>query len=101
MYQPNSELRSGYDRVAEHYATEYFDELKRKPFDCELLDTFAESVRDDGPVCELGCGPGQVARYLKDRGVDVCGLDLSSEMVRVARDLNPDISFEQGDLCAL
>ena len=81
MTKQSPELQAGYDRVAEHYATEYFDELKRKPFDRELLDTFAESVRDDGRVCELGCGPGQVARYLKDRGVDMCGLDLSGEMV--------------------
>src|SRR6267142_5463372 len=101
MTKQGPELQAGYDRVAEHYATEYFDELKRKPFDCELLDTFAESVRDDGLVCELGCGPGQVARHLKDRGVDVCGLDLSAEMVRVARHLNPDISFEEGDMLAL
>jgi SAM-dependent methyltransferase len=94
-------LQAGYDRVAEHYATELFEELKRKPFDCQLLNQFAESVSGAGVVCELGCGPGQVARYLKDRGVDMCGVDLSPEMVRVAARLNPDISFSQGDMLAL
>ena len=96
-----SDLQAGYDRVAEHYATEYFGELKRKPFDCQLLDQFAESVSGAGVVCELGCGPGQVGRYLKDRGVEMCGVDLSPEMVRVAARLNPDISFSQGDMLAL
>ena len=96
-----SDLRAGYDRVAEHYATEFFEELKRKPFDCQLLDQFAESVSGAGVVCELGCGPGQVGRYLKDRGVEMCGVDLSPEMVRVAARLNPDISFSQGDMLAL
>ena len=94
-------MQAGYDRVAEHYATEYFRELERKPFDCELLDRLAERVKGKGTVCELGCGPGQVARYLKDRGVDIRGLDLSDEMVNVARRLNPDIPFSQGDMLAL
>ena len=96
-----SDLQTGYDRVAEHYATEYSDELKRKPFDCDLLDKFADSVRGKGIVCELGCGPGQVARYLKDRGVEVRGVDLSQEMVNVASRLSPDIPFSQGDMLAL
>lgn len=96
-----SDLQAGYDRVAERYATEYFEELKRKPFDCQLLDEFANSLGSKGTVCELGCGPGQVARYLKDRGLDMRGIDLSAEMVSVAGRLNPDIPFTQGDMLAL
>ncbi len=96
-----SELQSGYDRVAQQYATEYFDELRRKPFDCQLLDEFAKRVTGAGDVCEVGCGPGQVARYLKDRGVNMRGIDLSPEMVRVATRLNPDIPFQQGDMLSL
>jgi SAM-dependent methyltransferase len=101
MSEPKSNLQAGYDSVAEHYATEFFEELKRKPFDCQLLDEFAESVRGEGLVCELGCGPGQVARYLKDRRVNMRGIDLSAEMVRVASRLNPDIPFAPGDMLAL
>jgi SAM-dependent methyltransferase len=101
MSESKSDSQAGYDCVAEHYAAEYSDELKQKPFDCDLLDKFADSVRGKGIVCELGCGPGQVARYLKDRGVDVHGVDLSQEMVNVASRLNPDISFSQGDMLAL
>jgi ubiquinone/menaquinone biosynthesis C-methylase UbiE len=101
MGKSETDLQAGYDRVAEHYATEFLEELARKPFDCRLLDEFAASVRGEAEVCELGCGPGQVARYLKDRGVNVRGIDLSAEMVRVASRLNPDIPFEQGDMLSL
>jgi trans-aconitate methyltransferase len=101
MSNPESDIQASYDRVAEQYAIEYFEELKRKPFDCQQLDEFAKSVKGNGEVCELGCGPGQVARYLKDRGVDMRGVDLSPEMVRVATRLNPDIRFEQGDMLSL
>jgi len=96
-----SELESSYDRVARHYAAEYFDELSRKPFDRELLDRFAESVSGAGEVWEIGCGPGQVARYLKDRGVRISGIDLSEKMVDAARSSNADISFARGDMLAL
>jgi SAM-dependent methyltransferase len=101
MDNRSDELQAGYDRVAEHYAQEYSAELARKPFDREMLDHFADHVKDKGVVCELGCGPGQVARYLKDRGVDVRGIDLSAQMVAVASNLNPDIPFSQGDMLAL
>jgi ubiquinone/menaquinone biosynthesis C-methylase UbiE len=101
MREPKPNLKSSYDCVAERYATEYFDELERKPFDRELLDTFADSLRGHGLVCEIGCGPGQIARYLQDRGLEMQGIDLSHEMVKCASRLNPDISFEQGDMLAL
>ena len=49
----------------------------------------------------MGCGPGQVARYLHQAGVDVFGLDLSPEMLEQARTLNPDIRFREGNMLAL
>jgi SAM-dependent methyltransferase len=104
MSKVESKTQAGYDLVAEHYAAEFFEELKRKPFDRQLLDDFAVSVKEtlgNGVVCELGCGPGQVARYLKDRGLNMRGIDLSAEMVRVATRLNPDIPFQQGDMLSL
>jgi SAM-dependent methyltransferase len=95
------DLQQSYDRVAAEYEARIYDELRHKPFDRELLDRFAARVRDLGPVCDVGCGPGQVARYLHDRGVKVCGLDLSPAMVERARRLSPEIEFVQGDMTGL
>src|SRR5438067_9375105 len=64
-------------RVASEYARRIFDELKDKRLDRQILDRFAARLRDAGPACDMGCGPGQVARYLHERGVRVCGIDLS------------------------
>ncbi|HEY7349833.1 MAG TPA: class I SAM-dependent methyltransferase [Ktedonobacterales bacterium] len=94
-------IAASYDLVAEEYANTFFDELARKPFDRQLLDRFAQSVQALGLVCDVGCGPGHIARYLYERGVQVCGLDLSAEMVRVAQRLNPQIPFEQGNMLSL
>jgi ubiquinone/menaquinone biosynthesis C-methylase UbiE len=52
-------------------------------------------------VCDLGCGPGEIARYLRDAGSVVVGLDLSPEMIKQARQLNPDITFIEGSMTAL
>jgi len=61
-------IRESYDRVAPAYAENLFSELEHKPLDRALLDAFAEWVRGRGPVVDVGCGPGQVARYLQQRG---------------------------------
>jgi SAM-dependent methyltransferase len=90
-----------YDKVAYEYATRIYGELEHKPLDRELLDRFADRVRGMGLACDLGCGPGHVARYLHERGVDVLGIDLSPGMVQQARKLNPSITFEQADMRAL
>jgi SAM-dependent methyltransferase len=78
-----------------------FRELDAKPFDREQLTRFAGDVMQHGAVCDLGCGPGHVARYLRDSGADVFGLDLSPKMVAQARQLNPDIEFREGNMLAL
>lgn len=94
-------IRESYDRLAEEYARRISGELQHKPLDRELLDRFARQVQGRGEVCDMGCGPGHVARYLHDAGASVFGLDLSPRMLEQARKLNPDISFREGDMMAL
>lgn len=94
-------IRESYDRIADEYARELFEELRHKPLDRQLLDRFAARVAGRGEVCDMGCGPGQVARYLRDAGATVFGLDLSPRMVEQARRLNPDISFREANMMAL
>jgi SAM-dependent methyltransferase len=96
-----SAYQTSYDQVADEYARRIFDELRHKPLDRQLLDRFAERVREAGPACDMGCGPGHVARYLHERGVQVCGVDLSPGMVERARRLTPGVEFRQGDMMTL
>jgi ubiquinone/menaquinone biosynthesis C-methylase UbiE len=96
-----SEIQKSYDRVADEYARHIFSELDNKPLDRELLTRFAAEVQGHGEVCDMGCGPGHIARYLRDAGANVFGLDLSLGMLEQARRLNPDIPFRQGNMLAL
>ncbi len=90
-----------YDLVAPEYAAEYPDELTAKPFDRRMLAWLADKVAGQGVICDMGCGPGQVAAYLHDLGVNACGVDLSAGMVREAARLHPSIPFAQGDMRSL
>jgi SAM-dependent methyltransferase len=94
--QPD-EVRSSYDVVAETYAQKFFDELSRKPFDRRLLDEFAAALPSRG-MLDVGCGPGHIAGYLRERGLDATGVDLSPVMVKIARRLNPEIRFHVADM---
>jgi SAM-dependent methyltransferase len=94
-------VRDNYDRIADEYARQLFGELQHKPLDRELLTRFAAEVTGRGSVCDMGCGPGQVARFLRDAGADVFGLDLSPQMLERARELSPDIPFTEGNMLAL
>lgn len=101
MQHDTESTQLSYDRVAEEYTRLISDELKDKPLDREVLDRFAARVAGKGRVCDLGCGPGHVARYLHARGVDVFGVDLSPAMLEQARSLSPSLEFRQGNMRAL
>lgn len=100
MTRPN-DIQTSYDSAAAAYAEHLFTELEGKPLDRHLLNRFAESVKGNGLVADLGCGPGHVAKYLYDHGVDVCGIDLSPEMIRIARTMCPGLDFRVGDMRSL
>jgi len=94
-------IRESYDRLADEYARRIFNELQHKPLDRQLLNRFAAEIAGRGEICDMGCGPGHVARYLRDVGATVFGLDIAPRMVEQARHLNPDISFREGNMMAL
>ena len=95
------DTQTSYDRVASEYADRFKDEMNDKPFDRDCLDRLALEVGELGPICDLGCGPGQIARYLHHQGVKTLGVDLSPNMVAQAQRLNPEIHFHQGNMLSL
>jgi SAM-dependent methyltransferase len=93
--------QTSYDQVAVEYAEKFKDEMDDKPFDRACLDRLAREVGNLGPICDMGCGPGQIARCLHRQGVEALGVDLSPRMVAEAQRLNLEIHFHQGDMLSL
>ena len=89
-------VRATYGAVAEAYAEHLAAELDDLPFERWLLERIASEAT--GPVVEVGSGPGHVTAYLSSVGADAHGLDLTPEMVEVARSRFPDVRYDVGDL---
>ena len=94
------DTRTSYDTVAVAYADAVGDLMERNTMDRAMLGAFAEHVAD-GPVGDIGCGPGLVTDHLRRLGVDAFGVDLSPGMVEVARRTYPDLRFEVGSMLDL
>lgn len=68
------------DRVAVAAAGELIDQLRRRDI-------------HEGLVVDLGCGSGLTARRLGEAGYDVLGVDISAEMIELARSNAPGAEF--------
>jgi len=95
------DTKVAYDAVAGLYAELFSDILDRLPLERALLAAFAELVRGAGPVADLGCGPGHLTAHLNALGLNAFGVDLSSEMIALARRAHPGLRFDEGEMTAL
>ena len=97
------DTRASYDAVAADYAEWLRDELVAKPLDRAMLQGFAELVRaaGAGPIADVGCGAGRVTAYLNGLGLPAFGIDLSPQMVAMARQSYPELRFEVGSMLTL
>lgn len=91
--------REAYDGLADKYAELFTTPFEGNPLDRGMHDAFAEMVT--GTVADVGAGPGRVTSYLRSRGLDVFGMDLSPRMVTLARQAYPDLRFEQGTMTSI
>lgn len=104
MDAKTEELRAAHDVLAEFYAERLAGALDRIPADRAVLGLFCELTlaADLGTsVADVGCGTGRLEPYLAAKGLSPRGIDLSPEMIRVARRDQPGFDFEVADLRAL
>lgn len=101
MGQDLNKIAGVYDTVAWEYSEAFSGEHEKKPKDREILHRFVHEIGKRRPVWDLGCGPGQTARYLKDLGIEISGLDLSERLLEQARKAHPDIDFRKGNILDL
>lgn len=91
--------RTSYDAVADNYTEFVAGLLEGNPMMRAMLGAFAELV--EGPVAEVGCGPGHISSHLASLGVSVRGIDLAPRMVEIARAAYPALRFDVGSMTDL
>ncbi|MFS4447761.1 class I SAM-dependent DNA methyltransferase [Maribacter sp. 2307UL18-2] len=63
----------------------------------QFYTTKAEKIGVDS-ILEIGCGTGNLARYLAAHFKHYLGIDLSEHMLQLAREKNPEVPFMQADM---
>ena len=58
-------------------------------------------LRPGDRVLDAGCGPGRHARALRERGIEVVGLDIAESFCRLVRSGEPTVAAVVGDVRAL
>lgn len=105
MIEPDylTATRTGYDAAVVPYAELVREKFFANPLHHAMISVFAELVRTggDGLVADVGCGPGHVTAHLHSLGVTAFGVDLSPEMIALARETHPELRFEVGLMNAL
>ena len=85
-----------FDAFAEGYSDKFMDlDLYHHSFDrlCTAI------TRQGAKVLELGCGPGNITRYLLQKRPDlqILGVDIAPNMLVLAQEHNPTARFQEMD----
>jgi ubiquinone/menaquinone biosynthesis C-methylase UbiE len=75
--------------------------MKQKEFDRAFLDEFSSHFTSESVLCDVGCGPGHITRYVFDKGLNIFGIDISEKCVEIARRENPKMEFKTMDMARL
>ncbi len=93
-----SKPMNAYTGFAKVYET-FMDNIPYKQWKEYLTGLLSDyGIKAGSLVCELGCGTGTMTRLLAGAGYDMIGIDLSEEMLDIARYEHPE---EEGDILYL
>ena len=81
-------------RVYNAFGWNYYPEA----FGSQLLLWLEEQGLHPGSALDMGCGTGILCRILAQAGIAPRGMDLSPGMIAIAREENPGIPFDVGDM---
>lgn len=97
-FSPSTVARS-YDRLAARYA-QWADRVT-PPLRQHYAEVLSARLPAGARVLELGCGPGVPVARMLSRRFAVVGVDISWEMVRLARRNAPGAVFLQADMASV
>src|SRR5580692_4181220 len=89
-------VAKGYDKIAVEYNA---NRLTRNKVVSEFFDSLSHFFPRTGTLLDLGCGGGEpVTGYFARKGFQVTGVDISEQMIEIARRQVPQGIFIQGDM---
>jgi SAM-dependent methyltransferase len=90
------ETASHYDRIALSWQEQH----KHSTYGVTALGRAIQVVHDKSSALDVGCGSsGHFIEVLLQHGFTPEGLDISSEMISLARQRHPQVTFYTADIC--
>lgn len=86
------------ENVSSYYNKIAFDYAQRNQKLSFHLEDFIKLLKKGQKVLDVGCGHGINSDYMKKNGIDVVGVDLSEEMIGLAKKMNNRIDFMVADM---
>lgn len=77
-------MQEAYSSFAEVYDL-FMDNVPYEEWAVHIKDVLQKEHIEDGIILDLGCGTGVLTRALNDSGYDMIGIDLSEEMLNIAK----------------
>jgi 2-polyprenyl-3-methyl-5-hydroxy-6-metoxy-1,4-benzoquinol methylase len=89
-------VEKGYDAIAHEYNS---NRLSRKEVVSEYFDSLSHFFPQSGTLLDLGCGGGEpVTAYFARKGFQITGVDISEQMIEIARKQLPQGEFIRCDM---
>ena len=85
---------ANYDQIAVWWT----EQMRGSDYGMDYVRRAMDLAKEKCRVLDIGCGStGRVIDEARRRGFEITSLDLSSEMIRIAREKHPDALFIQTD----
>lgn len=84
-------VKEVYDKVADAYSKYWDNDWSDK----EIIDKFISLLKSNSKILDIGCGTGYITNYLKENNLSPIGIDISKEMLKVAKSNYPSVHFKE------
>ena len=94
LRQVHEKTRRSYNLAAEKYFEDFKDEMKQKEYDRAFLDEFSSHFGSESIICDVGCGPGHITRYVHNKGLNVFGGTYRRRLLRLREEKTLECGFK-------
>lgn len=83
------EMTKTYNIIANKYEKEAEEDWKDKKY----VDRFLKYLNNSATILDIACGTGELLKYYNDKGFIATGIDVSKEMINIAKRKVPNANF--------
>ncbi|MCQ2452530.1 MAG: class I SAM-dependent methyltransferase [Oscillospiraceae bacterium] len=83
-----------FSKIYNEFGWNYYPEA----FAGQLIRWLEENGIQADSLLDIGCGTGILCEIMADRGLETLGVDLSENMIAIARSRRPELAYEIGNM---